>query len=104
MDYPELQNAIEEATKDDAFMEMLAKTENVNDFSNALAKKGIVISSEDAETLFKAVKSANSDEIGEDDLDNVSGGFAAATAVGIAAIGTCAYCMYQYYKHKQGRH
>lgn len=103
MDYTELQNAIEEATKDDAFMEMLAKTENINDFSNALLQRGIEASSEQTETLFKAVKSANADELGEDELDSVSGGIGVATVVAFGAAASCVACVYQYYKNKRGR-
>lgn len=54
----------------------LCKAESISEFSEVLHSKGINISNDDMNVLFKQIKSVlgENSELNEDSLDNVSGG------------------------------
>lgn len=77
---------IKEIFSDQAFVESLMEMENAEDVQAAIADKGIELTLNDIEAL-RAQLSNTSEELSEDDLENVAGGFAISATV--VAIGSC---------------
>ena len=71
---------IEEVLKDEAFVERLFSTDAPEDAQKIFAEAGIEISIEDVIEIANQIKD-NSDELGENALEDVSGGSATAVAI-----------------------
>ena len=77
---------IKEIFSDQTFVESLMEMENAEDVQAAIADKGIELTLNDIEAL-RTQLSNTSEELSEDDLENVAGGFAISATV--IAIGSC---------------
>lgn len=75
---------IKEVFSDEAFVTSLLEMEEAPEVKNALADKGIELTLEEIEALRLQLGKADG-ELGEEDLENVSGGFA-ITLTAVAAI------------------
>jgi len=73
MNQDELKAKMEEAVKDEAFVNQLAEAENAEEAQKLFESKGISLSLEEVEAIANQLKSANG-ELSDDALENVSGG------------------------------
>ena len=80
MTQDELKAKMEEAVKDEAFMNQLAEAENAEEAQKLFESKGISLSLEEVKALASQLKSA-SGELSDDALENVSGGLATPVLV-----------------------
>ena len=80
MSQEELKAKMEEAVKDEAFMNQLAEAENAEEAQKLFESKGISLSLEEVKALASQLKSA-SGELSDDALENVSGGLATPVLV-----------------------
>ena len=81
---------IEDLKNDKEFLEKISKTTDANELAKAFSDVGVNITPEQMEEAQKVAKEmeAKSDELVEEDLDKVSGGFAVSgTAAFIIKIG-----------------
>ncbi len=78
---------IKEVFSDAAFVEALMNMESAEDVQSAIAEKGIELSVADIEAL-RVQLSGEGEELSEDALENVAGGFA-ITATVVSAIAGC---------------
>lgn len=92
MNDDKLLNSLKEMAKDEEFLITLGKSENEEIFNELLKTKHIEVDDSDAKILFDAMRSAQLDELSEDNLESVSGGW-----VGWALVGGAAF-LYGVYK------
>ena len=81
--------------------EKIKNAENLDEIINACAEAGIEVTKEQLEAELKRLENT---ELGEDDLEDVSGGLVVTTAVaaGAAAVAV-GWAIYKYHKRKYGR-
>jgi cellulase/cellobiase CelA1 len=80
---------VEEAMKDEVFAQKLAETESAEGAQKLFAEKGIDFSLEEVQAIAKSAQQQEqglSGELGEDDLEAVSGGVALTTVVTVAGV------------------
>lgn len=78
---------IKEVFSDEAFVSSLLEMETVEDVQTAVAAKGIDLSAGDIEAL-RAQLANSGEELSEEDLENVAGGFVITAGV-VSAIAGC---------------
>ena len=77
---------IKEVFSDKDFVESLLELETAEEVQSAISKKGIDLSISDIEVL-RAQLVNNGEELSEEDLENVAGGFVISAT--LVAIGSC---------------
>ncbi len=85
MEENKLLNALKEASKDETYMNRLINASSKEEFEKILSEREIEATLEEVEACYKAVSTTQDDEIKEEDLDEVTGGFCFTAAVGCAA-------------------
>lgn len=90
MNQESIQGVIEKAFADKEFVAALAKITTAEEAQKAFAAKGIEMTLDEVQQIGDMM--GQKDELGEDDLDNVAGGFAITTGYAVI-IGGVAVCI-----------
>lgn len=81
--------------------EKIKNAESLDEIINACAEAGIEVTKEQLEAELKRLENT---ELGEDDLEDVSGGLVVTTAVAAGAVAVAVgWAIYKYHKRKYGR-
>lgn len=104
---PDFESIVNGLKEDKDFVEKVCTATDPELVKALFLEKDVELDDEAAKAFVEKVQSANGDELNEDDLENVSGGFCAlgtiaACAIGGAvagvALGACLLVAYYYYK------
>ncbi len=83
---------IKEVFSDEAFVKSLVELESAEEVQAALKEKNLDFSLEDIAEMQTALAKRVNDEIPEDELENVAGGFAiSATLIAIGSVGAALF-------------
>ena len=76
-----------ELLKDKAVAEELMRQETIEDAQKFLASKGVDVTDEDLQAIRAEIQkqTSESDELNDDQLENVAGGVAVSTVIGIVS-------------------
>lgn len=97
MNENKLLEQLKEAAQDEPFMESLYTSADHTEFAAKLLSKGIELSDDESKQLYEGMKN-DPQELSEDSLDTVAGGFVISTSTACWAIaGGCAF-LYGCYK------
>ena len=70
-----MQEKLNELLKDEAFVKELLEKETAEEAQKLLASKGIELTIEQLEAIQKVSKAQNNEELGDEQLEQVAGGF-----------------------------